>query len=139
MIETIDHIVWDCSKAQKAWIAWIEKWAGRHSQPDQLNELREAAAARKAPAIQKAFLATAQQCIGRWTPITPRQWCFCGTYGVQSPRYCCGGYETRRSTKAQLNRNKKHKQPFTRQAHIKSKPSPAHGRKKQQRGSKGCA
>ncbi|EGZ18389.1 hypothetical protein PHYSODRAFT_372810, partial [Phytophthora sojae] len=49
LTETIDHILWDCRKAETAWLSWINKWMGYKIQPSQKADLP-------------------QLCIGRWTP-----------------------------------------------------------------------
>ncbi|EGZ16868.1 hypothetical protein PHYSODRAFT_504393 [Phytophthora sojae] len=66
--ETIDHIIWECEKAQLSWRDWVSKWLGRECSQNDIASLQPAIAQRQPPAVTPELLAHAQQCTATWTP-----------------------------------------------------------------------
>ncbi|GMF30505.1 unnamed protein product [Phytophthora fragariaefolia] len=65
--ETIEHILWDCERAQGAWHAWIPSWLGHHPTQEEMNRLRSFTADRSNPGITPDFLTAAGSSIAEWT------------------------------------------------------------------------
>eukprot|EP00644_Phytophthora_capsici_P008444 jgi/Phyca11/59710/gw1.26.224.1 len=64
--ETPDHIIWECDKAQAAWIRWMGKWLGYTPSIEDRQSLMHHAAARLAPHPTTQFIAKARGFTARW-------------------------------------------------------------------------
>ncbi|EGZ27287.1 hypothetical protein PHYSODRAFT_469707 [Phytophthora sojae] len=66
--ETIDHIIWECEKAQLSWRHWVSKWLGGECSQNDIASLQPSIAQRQPPAVTPELLAHSQQCTATWTP-----------------------------------------------------------------------
>eukprot|EP00644_Phytophthora_capsici_P015913 jgi/Phyca11/123030/e_gw1.49.265.1 len=65
--ETIEHILWDCTRAEHVWSRWIPHWLGHYPTDTELKQLMPQIAARKAPPITPDFRRAAMKTTGEWT------------------------------------------------------------------------
>ncbi|OWZ18253.1 RxLR effector protein [Phytophthora megakarya] len=63
--ESVEHIIWQCSKAKTSWKGWMDKWLGHSTSQVERHNLLQAVATRTAPKSTIAFMAKAQQCTTR--------------------------------------------------------------------------
>ncbi|KAK1943976.1 hypothetical protein P3T76_005372 [Phytophthora citrophthora] len=64
--ETIEHIVWECSRAQDVWQEWLPKWLGHYPHREELDRLIPHLASRTAPTVSPKFVDEASRTIPYW-------------------------------------------------------------------------
>ncbi|OWY98384.1 RxLR effector protein [Phytophthora megakarya] len=64
--ETIEHIVWERSRAQEVWQEWLPRWLGHYPHRDENTQLTSHFATRKAPLASPAFEKEASRTILYW-------------------------------------------------------------------------
>ncbi|OWZ14476.1 hypothetical protein PHMEG_00012049 [Phytophthora megakarya] len=64
--ETIEHIVWECSRAQEVWQEWLPRWLGLYLHRDKITQLTSHFSTRKAPLSSPDFEKEASRTIPYW-------------------------------------------------------------------------